>query len=152
MRGRFAPWPERPQEPFCRARSVIGRPDLASPRAEVADSPREVAEKCNIIVTMLPGPPKVEQVVAGEGGLLEGTRAGSLIIDMSTSSPALARGCTAITTRYLVSLTSSVEGSEGYGSSVAVVGGGMSQPTSGSQVLNPVLITHCHLCLSLFLL
>jgi 2-hydroxy-3-oxopropionate reductase len=41
--------------------------------------------------TMLPGPPEVEEVVAGEGGLLEGARRGSLIVDMSTSSPVLAK-------------------------------------------------------------
>jgi 3-hydroxyisobutyrate dehydrogenase-like beta-hydroxyacid dehydrogenase len=40
--------------------------------------------------TMLPGPPEVEEVVAGEAGLLEGARRGSLIVDMSTSSPVLA--------------------------------------------------------------
>src|SRR5688572_20456927 len=59
--------------------------------ARVADSPREVAEGSNVIIIMLPGPPQVEEVVAGEGGLLEGAREGSLIIDMSTSSPILAR-------------------------------------------------------------
>ncbi|CAA9450929.1 MAG: 2-hydroxy-3-oxopropionate reductase [uncultured Rubrobacteraceae bacterium] len=65
--------------------------------ALVADSPREVAEASDIIITMLPGPPEVEEVVAGEDGLLEGTREGSLIVDMSTSSPILARelACTA---------------------------------------------------------
>jgi 2-hydroxy-3-oxopropionate reductase len=59
--------------------------------ALVADSPREVAEASDIIITMLPGPPEVEEIVAGEGGLLEGAREGSLIVDMSTSSPVLAR-------------------------------------------------------------
>ena len=59
--------------------------------ALVADSPREVAEGSNTIITMLPGPPQVEEVVAGEDGLLEGAREGSLIVDMSTSSPVLAR-------------------------------------------------------------
>jgi 2-hydroxy-3-oxopropionate reductase len=59
--------------------------------AEVADSPGEVAQKSGVVITMLPGPPDVRQVVAGEGGLLEGAREGSLIIDMSTSSPTLAR-------------------------------------------------------------
>ena len=44
-----------------------------------------------MIFTMLPGPPEVEEVVAGEDGLLEGAGEGSLIIDMSTSSPVLAR-------------------------------------------------------------
>jgi 2-hydroxy-3-oxopropionate reductase len=64
---------------------------LAEHGAEVADSPREVAEECGVVVTMLPGPPEVEEVFAGNGGLLEGTKEGSLVIDMSTSSPVLAR-------------------------------------------------------------
>ena len=57
----------------------------------VADSPREVAEVSDITITMLPGPPQIEEVIAGEDGLLEGAREGSLIVDMSTSSPVLAR-------------------------------------------------------------
>jgi 2-hydroxy-3-oxopropionate reductase len=64
---------------------------LVARGASVADSPREVAENSDIIITMLPGPPEVEEVVAGEAGLLEGTVRGSLIVDMSTSSPVLAR-------------------------------------------------------------
>ena len=63
----------------------------AEGEAEVADSPAEVARECRVTVTMLPGPPEVEEVVAGEGGLLESAREGSLIVDMSTSSPVLAR-------------------------------------------------------------
>src|ERR687889_733762 len=64
---------------------------LAQRGARVADSPREVAEGSEVVITMLPGPPQVEEVVAGDGGLLEGAREGSLIIDMSTSSPILAQ-------------------------------------------------------------
>jgi 2-hydroxy-3-oxopropionate reductase len=56
--------------------------------AAVASSPGEVAGRSNIIITMLPGPPEVE-AVAGE--VLEAARAGSLLVDMSTSSPELAR-------------------------------------------------------------
>ena len=59
--------------------------------AEAADSPSEVAQKCSVVITMLPGPPEVESVVAGENGLLAGAREGTLLVDMSTSSPALAR-------------------------------------------------------------
>ncbi len=62
----------------------------ANDSAEVADSPREVAERCAVVITMLPGPPEVERVVAGEDGLLAGAEEGSLIVDMSTSSPTLA--------------------------------------------------------------
>jgi 2-hydroxy-3-oxopropionate reductase len=59
--------------------------------AEVATNPREVAERSGVIFTMLPGPPEVEEVVAGEDGLLQGAGEGSLIVDTSTSSPVLAR-------------------------------------------------------------
>ena len=64
---------------------------LAKHGAEVADSPGEVAEACGVVITMLPGPPEVREVIGGEGGLLEGIREGTLLVDMSTSSPALAR-------------------------------------------------------------
>src|SRR5918999_1777351 len=65
--------------------------ELGEQGASVAESPGEVARNSDIIVTMLPGPPEVREVVAGEGGLLENSREGSLIVDMSTSSPVLAR-------------------------------------------------------------
>ena len=64
---------------------------LAKLGANVANSPGEVAEACSVVVTMLPGPPEVREVVGGDGGLLKSAKEGSLIVDMSTSSPALAR-------------------------------------------------------------
>ena len=65
--------------------------ELGEQGASVAESPGEVARNSDIIVTMLPGPPEVREIVAGEGGLLENSREGSLIVDMTTSSPVLAR-------------------------------------------------------------
>ena len=59
--------------------------------ARVANGPREVAEESDVTITMLPGPPEVEKIVAGKEGLLEGAREGSLLVDMSTSSPVLAQ-------------------------------------------------------------
>jgi 2-hydroxy-3-oxopropionate reductase len=55
--------------------------------ATVAESPRAVAEQADIIITMLPDSPQVEEVLAGEGGVLEGIEEGALIVDMSTISP-----------------------------------------------------------------
>jgi 2-hydroxy-3-oxopropionate reductase len=55
--------------------------------ATAAGSPREVAEACDIVITMLPDSPDVEAVVAGEDGVLEGLREGALLVDMSTISP-----------------------------------------------------------------
>jgi 2-hydroxy-3-oxopropionate reductase len=55
--------------------------------AEVAGNPKEVAENSDVIVTMLPDSPQVEEVVAGKDGVLEGVREGALLVDMSTISP-----------------------------------------------------------------
>jgi 2-hydroxy-3-oxopropionate reductase len=55
--------------------------------ATVAETPREVAERSDIIITMLPDSPQVEEVLAGEDGVLEGVKEGALIVDMSTISP-----------------------------------------------------------------
>lgn len=74
---------------YNRSREKAG--ELAGEGVEVASSPREVAGRSGAIITMLPGPPEVEEVVSGEDGLLEGAGEGSLIVDMSTSSPVLAR-------------------------------------------------------------
>lgn len=67
--------------------------------AEAADSLAEVARKSSVVITMLPGPPEVEAVVAGEDGLLAGAREGTLLVDMSTSSPDLARDLAAAARR-----------------------------------------------------
>jgi 2-hydroxy-3-oxopropionate reductase len=64
--------------------------------AEVAEDLKDLARRSGVIFTMLPGPPEVRQIVAGEDGLLEGGGEGSLIVDMSTSSPVLARDLTRI--------------------------------------------------------
>jgi 2-hydroxy-3-oxopropionate reductase len=64
---------------------------LASGRAMVAESPGEVAGACDVVITMLPDSPEVREVVAGENGVLEGIREGSLLIDMSTISPVATR-------------------------------------------------------------
>jgi 2-hydroxy-3-oxopropionate reductase len=55
--------------------------------ARVAGSPREVAEQSDIVITMLPDSPQVDEVLAGEDGVFEGVRDGALIVDMSTISP-----------------------------------------------------------------
>src|SRR3712207_2062222 len=59
--------------------------------ATAAGSPKEVAQVCDIIITMLPDSPDVEAVVAGEGGVLEGIRDGALLVDMSTISPVVTK-------------------------------------------------------------
>lgn len=54
------------------------------------DDPRSLAEGSDVVITMVGYPADVEQVYLGERGLLEGARPGTVLIDMTTSSPGLA--------------------------------------------------------------
>jgi 3-hydroxyisobutyrate dehydrogenase-like beta-hydroxyacid dehydrogenase len=56
-----------------------------------ADNPAEVAKSCRVVITSLPKPQDVEQVVYGKNGLMMGWRSGDVYIDMSTNSPSLIR-------------------------------------------------------------
>jgi 3-hydroxyisobutyrate dehydrogenase len=71
------------------------RRDSASPlieRAAVwADSPREVAAQCDVVCVCVPGPPEMRAVILGAGGVLEGVRSGSIVIDHTTNDPAVVR-------------------------------------------------------------
>lgn len=62
--------------------------ELIGEGATSAASPREVAELSDLVITMLPDSPDVEQVVLGEAGVVEGIRPGALFVDMSTIAPA----------------------------------------------------------------
>ncbi|MEO2202894.1 2-hydroxy-3-oxopropionate reductase [Paenibacillus pabuli] len=62
---------------------------LVESGATAASSPREVAENCEIIITMLPASQHVQAVVLGEQGILSGAKEGSVIIDMSSITPAV---------------------------------------------------------------
>jgi 2-hydroxy-3-oxopropionate reductase len=61
--------------------------ELSAAGAEPASSPREVAERAAVVITMLPDSPAVEDVVLGSDGVLEGASEGDLLIDMSTIHP-----------------------------------------------------------------
>jgi hypothetical protein len=58
---------------------------------EAASSVREIAERCNMVFLSLPGVPEVKTVCAGPGSLMLHMRAGTYIIDLSTTTVALAR-------------------------------------------------------------
>lgn len=76
----FARHPEKPE-----VQEVINA------GAKLAPSSRAVAMASEIVITMLPNSPEVEEVVAGPQGLLEGAHKGLIIIDMSTIAPAMSR-------------------------------------------------------------
>ena len=55
--------------------------------AKGAASSREVAEKCRLVITMVPNSPHVKAAVLGKDGVLEGAKAGDILIDMSSIAP-----------------------------------------------------------------
>jgi len=65
--------------------------EIINAGAKLAPSSRAVAMASDIVITMLPNSPEVEEVVAGRQGLLEGARKGLIIIDMSTIAPVVSR-------------------------------------------------------------
>ena len=65
--------------------------ELAAAGARTAASAAAVAEVSDVVFTMVSDSPDVEAVIAGSGGVLEGIRPGSLVVDMSTVSPEVER-------------------------------------------------------------
>lgn len=65
--------------------------ELVSLGAEEGFSPKDVAERTDIIITMLPDSPQVKEVILGENGVLEGAKKGSIIVDMSSIAPAVSK-------------------------------------------------------------
>ncbi|MDR0708440.1 MAG: NAD(P)-binding domain-containing protein, partial [Spirochaetaceae bacterium] len=59
--------------------------------AQWADSPGEAASKAAVVISMVGYPKDVEEIYLASGGIVEQAGPGTLLIDMTTSSPALAR-------------------------------------------------------------
>jgi len=64
--------------------------NLVAAGAEEAFSPKEVAQKSQVIITMLPDSPDVKAVALGDSGLIEGVSKGDIYVDMSTIAPSVA--------------------------------------------------------------
>ena len=78
-------------------RAEAAKPHLAA-GAVWANTPRQVAEASDVVLTSLPGPPEVEAVALGEHGLLAGLTAGKAYFDLSTNSPTVVRRIHAVFT------------------------------------------------------
>lgn len=59
--------------------------------ASSADSAAETAAISDIVITMVPDSEHVEAVIAGDEGILEGLKPGSIVIDMSTIDPEMGK-------------------------------------------------------------
>ena len=64
---------------------------LAAQGASVAKSPQDAASQADVLFTIVSDPPALEEVLWGNQGALAGLKKGSVLIDSSTVSPALAR-------------------------------------------------------------
>jgi 3-hydroxyisobutyrate dehydrogenase len=59
--------------------------------AALADSPRDVAERSDVVFAIVGFPKDVREVFLGSNGALAGSRPGMVLVDMTTSEPSLAR-------------------------------------------------------------
>lgn len=71
-------------------RSPAKSKPLVDRGAKSAATPREVAEQSDVIFTIVGYPRDVREVTLGADGILAGARSGSIVVDMTTSEPALA--------------------------------------------------------------
>src|SRR5437899_1842911 len=67
---------------------------IAAGAVEAAD-PAAVAEQSEVLITMVPDAPQVEEALFGARGAALGLRRGSAVIDMSTISPVASRALNA---------------------------------------------------------
>jgi 2-hydroxy-3-oxopropionate reductase len=65
--------------------------DLAAQGAEKAVSGRDAAARSDVVITMLPNSPHVKEAILGSGGVIEGIRSGSTVVDMSSIAPAVSQ-------------------------------------------------------------
>jgi 2-hydroxy-3-oxopropionate reductase len=72
-----------------RSRAAVD--ELSNEGAQATANSKEVAARSEIIITMLPDSPDVDLVYAGENGIFSALKSGTLLIDMSSISPGLAR-------------------------------------------------------------
>ena len=78
-----------------------------------ADTPRAVAAASDVVFTMVGHPADVREVVLGPEGVLTGAAPGTILVDMSTSEPALAREiAAAANARGIASLDAPVSGGD----------------------------------------
>jgi 3-hydroxyisobutyrate dehydrogenase len=81
--------------------------------AEWADSVGEAASRADVVVTMVGYPTDVEDIYLAPGGIVERARDGAVLVDMTTSSPALAEHVAeAAVARGIVALDAPVSGGD----------------------------------------
>jgi len=95
--------------------------------AERGASNSDVGARADVIFTMLPDGPEVEEVVLGDGGILEGAKKGAIIVDMSSINPLVSQkigeACAAMGVEFLDAPVSGGEPKAIDGTLAIMVGG-----------------------------
>ena len=65
--------------------------ELTAAGGTACETPKEVAQKADVIIIMVPDTPDVEKVLFGENGVAEGLSKGKIVVDMSSISPIATR-------------------------------------------------------------
>jgi 2-hydroxy-3-oxopropionate reductase len=63
--------------------------ELKSEGATLFDNASELSANCDVVITMLPDSPEVQEIVSGNKGVLSGIKKGALFIDMSSIDPSV---------------------------------------------------------------
>src|SRR5919201_1589989 len=71
---------------FLHSRSGVP-PELVGAGGHACASGKDVAQRAEFVITMVPDTPDVEKVLFGTGGVAEGLSAGKVVVDMSSISP-----------------------------------------------------------------
>lgn len=101
--------------------------DLSELGATVVSSSKEVAERSDVVITMLPNSPHVREAVLGPNGVLEGARPGLIVVDMSSIAPAASQEiCALAKEKGVAMLDAPVSGGEpkAIDGSLAIMAGG----------------------------
>ena len=87
--------------------------ELSALGARVAASNKEVAAQSDIVITMLPNSPHVREAVLGENGVVDGARAGTILVDMSSIAPGVSQEiAAAVKAKGVIMLDAPVSGGE----------------------------------------
>jgi len=114
--------------------------ELIAAGARLAKSPQEVAVASDFLLTMVSDPPALEEVLWGSNGAMQGLRRGSIYMDSSTVSPALARkiavACTERGVRFLDAPVTGGDWGAKKGELVFMIGGDAETFREAEPILN----------------
>jgi 3-hydroxyisobutyrate dehydrogenase len=130
-------------------RSPGPREELAEAGADVVTTPREAAAEAEMVITNVTDSPDVEAVILGPDGIVEGAAPGTIVIDMSTISPAVTRRIgAALAERGVKMLDAPVSGGDqgAIAGTLAIMIGGDAADVEKARPLFEAMgqrITHC---------